>query len=320
MRHGNLSNKPELAKKIKKIRDRIDEARIPATKVDENLIIGTWNIREFGRKRRRQDAIHLTAEIISQFDVIALTEVRDKLGDLARVFKILGGYWGVVYSDYRTDHAGNSERIAYVYDKRVVKFTGLAAEADPPRTKNRTTGVYELDHEDWWRSPYLVAFTAGNFDFVMMAVHIRWGSRVSDRARAIEHLADWIHQRRSEPGASDRDFVVVGDFNIPSRRSSTFRALTKHDLQVPSAMLRVRGTNLSQSKIYDQIVHTPTNQDRFTNKGGIIKFYKTSHRELFPDLTKEEFTYQLSDHLPLWIEMNTWIEDEQLDRVLQMGG
>ncbi len=26
---------------------------------------------------------------------------------------------------------------------------------------------------DWWRSPYLVSFKAGKFDFVMLAVHLR---------------------------------------------------------------------------------------------------------------------------------------------------
>ncbi len=313
MRHGRL--KKETAKKIRKIRDRIDEAQIPSTKVDENLIIGTWNIREFGKKKRSQDAIHLIAEIISQYDVIALTEVRDKLDDLARVFKILGGYWGVVYSDYNTDGAGNRERVAFVYDKRTVRFTGLAAEADPPRVKS-ADGTYVLEHETWWRSPYMVAFTAGNFDFVMMAVHIRWQGGVRARAKMIRHLAKWIHERRTDSGASDRDFIVVGDFNIPSRRSSAFKALVEYGLQLPSAMLKVKATNLLETATYDQIVHTPTKGERFTNRGGVIRFFKNKHEELFPDLNEAKFTRQMSDHLPLWIEVDTWIEDEQLDAVI----
>ncbi len=30
-------------------------------------------------------------------------------------------------------------------------------------------------------------------------------------------------------------------------------------------------------------------------------------------MSKSEFTYELSDHLPLWIQVNTNIEDELLD-------
>lgn len=53
---------------------------------------------------------------------------------------ILGPYWKVVFSDYSADPGGNRERVAYLYDGRSVVFTGLAAEADPPR-KKRTVSV-----------------------------------------------------------------------------------------------------------------------------------------------------------------------------------
>ncbi|RYE79027.1 MAG: hypothetical protein EOO74_04355 [Myxococcales bacterium] len=42
-------------------------------------------------------------------------------------------------------------------------------------------------------------------------------------------------------------------------------------------------------------------------KAGTADFYRGSHRELFPGrrLSKQEFTFQLSDHLPLWVEVAT---------------
>jgi endonuclease/exonuclease/phosphatase family metal-dependent hydrolase len=162
----------------------------------------------------------------------------------------------------------------------------------------------------------MASFTAGNFDFVMLAAHIRWGGGVAARAKEIGHLADWVEERRKEPGAVDTDFIVLGDFNIPSRRSSAFKALTKKSLQMPSALTRVKGTNLSEANTYDQIVHSPTRRQRFTNKGGAIHFHNRSYKELFPDLTPKEFTFQMSDHLPLWIMIDTWIEDEQLNSIL----
>jgi hypothetical protein len=34
-------------------------------------------------------------------------------------------------------------------------------------------------------------------------------------------------------------------------------------------------------------------------------------------MTKEKFTYQLSDHLPLWMQINTNISGEQLSQIVR---
>jgi len=100
MNHGNISL--NTAKGIKALRKRIEgqKQKIPSSKLDESLNVATWNIREFGKKRRWTESIHLIAEIISQFDLVAITELRSNLGDLRRVLDVLGPYWDVIYSDY----------------------------------------------------------------------------------------------------------------------------------------------------------------------------------------------------------------------------
>ena len=109
MFHGTPS--PEVARGLKILRKRIGDAVIPPSKLDETLNLATWNIREFGRKRnnrrRSHAAIHYIAEILSQFDLIGITEVRDDLTDLGRVMDILGPYWRAVFSDFSADRAGN---------------------------------------------------------------------------------------------------------------------------------------------------------------------------------------------------------------------
>ena len=300
---------------IKTLRERI---KIPSSKLDESIILGTWNIREFGRRARTDVAIHYIAEIISNFDLIAITELRADVSDLRRVMDILGPYWKVIFSDTIMDDAGNGERIAYLYDKRAVAFTGLAAEADPSRTVR--DGTYQSSIS-WWRSPYLASFRAGRFDFVLITAHIRYGKRVSDRIPPLEYLADWIHQRVSEASAIDKDIILVGDFNITSRRSKTFRAITKHGLKIPSALLKVPGTTLSQKRAYDQILHYPKYTTLAGDKGGVMDFYKNDWRSLFPEskypkMTEGKFTRQLSDHLPLWISIDTWTDDEELNQIL----
>jgi hypothetical protein len=99
----------EIAKGLKELQARISASNIPSSKLDETVNIATWNIREFGKKRRSEGAIHYIAEILGQFDVISIIELRDNLTDLGRVLKILGPYWRAVYSDAIVDPGGNRE-------------------------------------------------------------------------------------------------------------------------------------------------------------------------------------------------------------------
>ena len=314
MHHGKLDK--DLAKGLSVLRKRISAAKVPESKLDTSLNLATWNIREFGRKARWKDSCHYIAEILNEFDLIAVTELRAKLGDLRKVMDILGPYWSVVYSDYNTDDAGNDERTAFLFDTRMVQFTGLAAEADPSRTK--VNGKYIADFS-WWRSPYMASFRAGNFDFVLVASHIRFQS-VSDRIAPLRGLAQWVQDRVADARHVDKDIIVLGDFNVPSRRSSAFKALTQFGLQLPAGLMSKKArTNLSRTKSYDQILHQATEPKRFTNSGGVLDFYKDDHMALFPgksSFSRSEFTFQLSDHLPLWIQIDCDIDGQRLDQIL----
>jgi endonuclease/exonuclease/phosphatase family metal-dependent hydrolase len=316
MNHGKVSK--EIAAGLLALKARIATAKIPSSKIDETLNIATWNIREFGKVRRTEAAIHYIAEILGQFDLIGIVELRDNLTDLGRVLQILGPTWRAVYSDMIPDAGGNRERLGFIYDKRAVIFNGLAAEANPPRTKK---GEEYLSENSFWRSPYIASFKSGNFDFVVLSTHIRWGDSNAARLAEISRLADWIEAKRQEKSNEDKDLIVMGDFNIPSRADPMFKALTSHGLQIPKALLKDDfGSNLDKDKRYDQILHQPIYPDNFTNAGGVLDFYvDAAHiKELFPPgLTKEKFTFQLSDHLPLWLQINTDIEGFQLDEIIQ---
>ena len=307
----------ETARGLKVLRKRIEASKVPSSRLDEQILIASWNIREFGRRGRTEKAIHYMAEILSYFDLIALQELRADLRDLARVMNILGSYWKVVFSDVTEGRRGNEERIAYLYDKRAVDFTGLAAEAVAPPVVQRINGKRQvLPSEQFWRTPYIASFRAGTFEFVLISVHVQWGTLAS-REEELGQIADWVEKRRQSKFVEDKDIILMGDFNIPKKGDRFYQAITRHKLVAPGVLLGNPGSNLTRDAVYDQIFYYPQHTGSvFTNQGGVVDFYAGNHQALFAGMSKEDFTYQLSDHLPLWLVVNTDTVDEELDQIL----
>ncbi len=323
MHHGDVS--PEIAQGLLTLRKRIAAAKVPPSKLDETINVAVWNIREFGKVPRTEAAIHYIAEILGQFDLVAIVELRDDLTDLGRVLPILGPSWDIVYSDWIDDTGGNKERTAFLFDQRAVTFNGLAAEVDAPRGKK---GTEYLATQSFWRAPYMCSFRAGNFDFIAIATHARWGDSIKGRLAELQMLADWIGTRFEDKYVEDHDLIVMGDFNIPKIGDKLFKALSSRGLQVPDALLNLKagdqvigGSNLGKDARYDQILHLPTLKKRFSNHGGTLDFFVSdeSIKKLFPDksYTREQFSYQISDHLPIWVQIKTDIDGERLHQIVQ---
>lgn len=242
-----------------------------------------------GAKKRKRISLHCIAEIFYQFDLIAVTELRRNISELKYVLGLLRPYWKAVFSNYTSDAGGNKERLAFVYDSRMVKFTGLAAETDGPRKKNRTSGQY-VPKFNWWRKPYIASFRAGHFDFVLLAVHLQWGTE-KGRKRELEELANWVKAFQKDEYRVDRDVIALGDFNIPSYRSPLNEAVSKHGLSAPRSILKLgHGSNLRKDKRYDQILHHPSVTGSVFSPHGGVDFYKGNHKPLkpFKDLTKTQ--------------------------------
>ena len=323
MHHGDVSS--QIAQGLLALKTRIAAAKIPPSKLDETINVAVWNIREFGKVRRTEAAIHYIAEILGQFDLVALVELRSDLTDLGRVLPILGPSWDVVYSDWLDDDGGNKERVALLFDSRAVTFNGLAAEVDAPRGKK---GTEYLATQSFWRAPYMCSFRAGNFDFIVITTHARWGNSIKGRQAELQMLADWVDTRFKDKFVEDHDLIVMGDFNVPKIGDSLFKALTSRGLQVPDALVNLRagdqvigGSNLGKDARYDQILHLPTLKKRFSNDGGTLDFFgnAASIKGLFPnkDYTREKFSFQLSDHFPLWVQIKTDIDGERLNQIVQ---
>ncbi|MCB0846062.1 MAG: endonuclease/exonuclease/phosphatase, partial [Bacteroidetes bacterium] len=98
------------------------DQQIPQRNLEDTLILGTWNIREFDSPsfgKRIDEAMLYIAEIVRRFDLVAIQEVRKDLSALNRLVELLGrDRWSYVFTDVTEGSAGNMERMAFLYDTR----------------------------------------------------------------------------------------------------------------------------------------------------------------------------------------------------------
>jgi len=282
-----------------------------------NFLLATWNIREFGGAKfggRIPDALYCIAECISRFDLVAVQEVRQDLVALKRVMRLLGRDWDYVYTDVSFADSGNGERLAFLFDRSRVHFTGLAGELVLP-SKAATELVAQIA-----RTPFICGFQSGWAKFNLCTVHIYYGEGKKDDPKRIEEidltaklLADkaksYINLDHSVD-YSPENLVLLGDFNIFGREDATFQALTKNKFVIPEALLRQKGSNVAKDKFYDQIAFFKEARGIDCANAGVFDFYKY----IFDDPAlyagamppKAAFntwrTYQMSDHLIMWTE------------------
>jgi hypothetical protein len=64
--------------------------------------------------------------------------------------------------------------------------------------------------------------------------------------------------------------------------------------------------------------------DRLAKAGGTLDFFvDDAHiEELFPGrkLTRQKFSFQISDHFPLWVQLDIDIDGRRPDQIVQAAG
>src|SRR4051794_4336237 len=160
---------PEVLADLERLRTGLD-ALLPPSEPG-HLLLGTWNLRAFGRltprwssaardspKRNLADLCSI-AEIVSRFDVCAVQETRGDLTGLRTLLRRLGPGWGFVATDAGEGDAANDERLAFIFKRPHVRFAGLAGELviDEDAFGTATTPL----KRQFARAPFMVSFEAG---------------------------------------------------------------------------------------------------------------------------------------------------------------
>ena len=294
------------------------DSKIPFKKLDKNLLIATWNIRAFGnitRKwaseiddspKRDLHSVLCIAEIISRFDIIALQEVKDNLRGLRDTLKVLGENWSFILTDVNKGKVGNGERMAYLFDTRRVRLSGLAGELVVPEEWEDNIGDNALSKQ-FVRSPYAVSFQSKKHTFILVTLHILYGKSPKDRIAELRGIAKWLYSWAKNINAYHQDFIALGDFNIEARGDLLEKTFLSEDLYIPPQLQNEAVTRsiFNATKYYDQIAwfNNPTKGPKLSMEfldGGNYDFvpYALKNR----DLTKNSLSWLISDHYPLWAE------------------
>ena len=128
------AKKQRVITKLKILKSAMKEHFESSQNQNENyksVRIATWNLREFGKNNyngRSFEELYYIAEIISNFDLIALQEIRSDLTEFKKLLKILGPQWEYIATDVTDGRAGNDERMVFLYNTSDVQFRNIAGE------------------------------------------------------------------------------------------------------------------------------------------------------------------------------------------------
>ncbi|WP_111708028.1 endonuclease/exonuclease/phosphatase family protein [Lutibacter citreus] len=241
-----VANLLELKKAIKKT--------VPKKSLDKNLLIATWNIRDFDSNKfkhgpRLNESYFYIAQIVSEFDLIAVQEVNKNLRALNKLMYLLGNKWDYITTDITTGKSGNQERMTFIYDTRRVSFKNVAGEVVLPKTSLIKGDI------QFARTPFIVSFQSGWTKFSLCTVHIYFGAdsgvKLERRKAEIEGIAKFLKKKAD---GDKETLMVLGDFNIVDHKHETMEALLDNGFEIPFQIRdKPVGTNTFQTKYYDQI-------------------------------------------------------------------
>jgi endonuclease/exonuclease/phosphatase family metal-dependent hydrolase len=222
------------------------------------------------------------------------------------MLKTLGDDWAFILTDVTRGPSGNNERLAFLFDSRRVKLSGLACElvvwpeSDPKITANA------LDRQ-FARTPYAVSFISSEQTFTLVTLHVDYGKKPADRVPELTAIARWLAGWAEREYGWDHNVIALGDFNIDRADDPLYQAFTSMGLTPAAPLVGLPRTIFDKPDTphyYDQIAWFTKGQAKRPvlnldcSGGGTFDFV----RELQGTSTLLDLSWHISDHFPLWVE------------------
>lgn len=321
--------------------------QVAAKKADHNLLIASWNIKEFGQTTQRlPEAYFYIAEIVACFDLVVIQELKGGLRDLRLLMQLLGDDWSYLINDITEGASGNSERAAYIYNKRRIQFAGLAGEIVLWPDLTSGSKVKQLK-----RTPYITGFKGGWKTFALVNLHLHPGQDRDDieyRREEVKLLLAALDEKTSSGTLWNKNIIVAGDFNFyqgAKKDDPTLDLIERAGFREVES-LRGLDTNASQTEVYDRLFLTSNDYFKIAinaegkENGGVFPIfdfvYRDDQHKTYRKYMKRQYTgsrnldsaaleryyknpwrkNQMSDHFPIWTELISDSSDDFLEAKL----
>ena len=178
------------------------------------LEIASWNLEVFGQsKANNQEELSEIAEKISNYDIIAVQEIKDKspgtapyiLQDEVEIY----GEYGMVLSNrtgaFCEENPYASEQYAFFYNKDTIK--PLEEEHHYPDTDC-----------DFSREPFAARFQSSEYgySFVLITLHVKPDDALNE-TEALVNVFEWAKFQYPD----EDDFILLGDLNADCNYASS---------------------------------------------------------------------------------------------------
>lgn len=314
--------------------------KVPDKKVGKNLLLASWNIKNFGTiKDRTAESLYYIAEIISAFDIVAVQEINSNITHFKKVLRLLGSNWKHTLSDVTEGTWGNDERFGFIYDSDRVTHSGLSGElVIPPELVDDNPIISQLK-----RTPIFTGFESEWKKFSVISVHLHPGNDANDsgptdqeiRKEEVRLLIELLKEKMETSAYEDRNMIILGDTNLYKEDVDIVKLITDEGF-VESDGLKGKFTNTSLSQIYDRIFFNVDDYFKMVKdangiqSGGVFNLFDYVYRNDPLEIQKyhqlmlahkddpstliddDKFIYyfnrywkrdQMSDHLPVWVEI-----------------
>lgn len=253
----------------------------------DRLLIASFNIQVFGEsKMAKPEVVAVLVDVVRQFDVVAIQEVRAKSDDILPRFLAAINADGSRYDFIigpRLGRTASTEQYAFVFDTTRVEYNSQQV-GTPPDPADRLH-----------REPYVARFRARTqspehaFTFWLVNTH----TDPDEVAQEVDALADVFRMMQTASPDED-DVIMLGDLNASETQLGRLGQIPGIGWAVSGAM-----TNTRQNKAYDNIIFMRQATSEYTGAGGVFDLQRAY------GLTPEQ-ALMVSDHYPVWAEYLIW--------------
>jgi len=255
-------------------------------KQDIVLSIASWNVKNLGGSTPQERRIRI-ASLLTWYDVTALQEVRKV--SIEEVFRptLDNTLYGIV----QLAPSGSSRRqesTCFVYKRSSLVYV--------------RGGLLPLDGCVY--APAFATFTLCNYNnnntrFTLISVHISASLALDAKCRELERIREAVHDLdRSLVG---EDVYIVGDFNVEPSERAAFTSWRVDESLRPVMEYGATTLAASSANCYDHIWTANANMHidwRSARAAPMSAFFAPNVKG-----SRRNFTSQVSDHLPVIIEL-----------------